>query len=77
MEDNPDFRKRFFRWRNREPRLCIYPATPKETELARERRHAERKERYRQRCMRYQLELDRTEEREREEQRLQQIMDET
>jgi hypothetical protein len=37
MEDNPDFRKRFHHWRNGEPRLCIYPATLEETELARER----------------------------------------
>jgi hypothetical protein len=82
MEDNPDFRKRFFRWRNGEPRLRIYPATPEETELARERRRAERKERYRQRCMRYQLELDRAEERlrlqeQQQQQQLHKIMDET
>jgi hypothetical protein len=63
MEDNPNFRKRFQRWRNGEPRLRIYPATPEETELAKERRHAERKEQYQQHCMRYQLELDRAEER--------------
>jgi hypothetical protein len=72
MEDNPDFRKRFFHWRNGEPRLRIYPATPEETELARERRRAERKEKYRQRCMHYQMELDRAEERERQEQQQQQ-----
>jgi hypothetical protein len=82
MQDNPDFCKIFHRWRNGEPQLRIYPATPEETELARERRHAKRKERYRQRCMHYQMELDRAEERERlqEEQRQQQlrkIMDET
>jgi len=82
LEDNPDFRKRFHCWRNGEPRLCIYPATPEETELARERRHAKRKERYRQRCMRYQMELDRAEERlrlqeEQRQQQLHEIMDET
>jgi hypothetical protein len=82
MQDNPDFRKRFQQWRNGEPRLRIYPATPEETELARERRRAERKERYRQRCMRYQLELDRAEERlrlqeEQRQQQLHEIMDET
>jgi hypothetical protein len=82
MEDNPDFCKRFFHWRNGEPRLRIYPATPEETELARERRCTERKERYRQHCMRYQMELDRAEEQERqqEQQQLQQLhelMDET
>jgi hypothetical protein len=82
MEDNPNFRKRFQRWRNGEPRLRIYPATPEETELARERRQAERKERYRQRCMRYQMELDRAEERlrlqeEQQQQQLHKIMDET
>jgi hypothetical protein len=82
MENNPDFRKRFFHWRNGEPRLRIYPATPEETELARECCCAERKERYRQCCMRYQLELDCAEERlqlqeQQRQQQLHDIMDET
>jgi hypothetical protein len=56
--------------------------TPEETELARERHRAERKERYQQRCMRYKMELDHTEERlrlqeEQQQQQLHEIMDET
>jgi hypothetical protein len=46
MEDNPNFHKRFNCWRNGEPRLCIYPATPEETKLAQEHDHTECKEQY-------------------------------
>jgi hypothetical protein len=78
MKDNPNFRKQFYHWREGEPCLHIYPEMSKETELARECCHATRKERYRQRCMRYQLELDRTEEQEcQQEQQLHKIMVET